>query len=1029
MFSYQLLMIFSTMVLFTSSQSTISIGIIDDNDSPRGVLNIAIPNITFCYHQGLILQIRWINPWKSLLNLLNELEVRANQTHIYLARMDHFSTKLIQGFCQTYRLPLVIMNSQGIITTPSFTQTYFVMPNILRVLISYLKYHSIRKIVYIYDNEEAKHRIYEFLQLANYDEYFNNFSLDIRTTRHEDVYSLLYSLDIHSNNREQPPKYILLDLELYVNYENMFEKISHMGLTSDLYYYILLSGFDVCTWMHKVNLTGHLIYFDYHQHDCKLDEQRFSTSDNKSSFISKSKYHNTYYQTTLTFRNEIDRSNLSNSNRIDSNQGSNLDNTKDNSCQDQLTRTLEYFSYSYFLSQIPKSSQMRARSLYDAFNFILRILNSNIMDCRTLRLKQMKTKTFKPSLTDIDIYTIRKPRKHPIELTGRYSAEHDDYRPCLVDKRKESGKKERESSSRTYYITSIFDEPFLMLRKRTVLHTKYSQPQADLKELRGHVFDFPELEGFCVDLAEKVCSILNITCKFRIVQDGGFGSKNSSTGIWNGMVGDIVARTADMAIAPLTISQVRMEAVDFSKPFMNLGISIMIRKPDAQKPGVFSFMHPVSMEVWLCFSLAYVAVSVVLFLTSRVVNSSWRRRVVRQPSYRTYTYPKSVNDKHKSEMELNRQKRDSMDSRLSSEIAVMPAPIKPSIRRRHHHRVRQPVSTTITEDIRDKKSRENELEQTDIDLFGISNALFFSFASFMRQSINLVPKSFSGRVAATSWWCFSLIFVSSYTANLVAFLTVEKLVAPIESVEDLAKQHDIKYGSVRNGTTSAFFEKSNVSVFPQMWAAMQRNSEEVFVATNDEGVAKVRNSKGKYAFFIESTKNEYVNERVPCDTMKVGSDLDSKGYGIATRLGSDLTEAINMIVTNLRESGFVDKLKQRWWYERSECSLSSKDKRFSELSLSSVTGLFYIFLFGIIVSCTIAFTEFLITAKSESEKLEISFREILRIKMIENFIGITINAQKQVESDRDDTEYTYAPPQEDNQINENYIQRKPHSDV
>lgn len=42
------------------------------------------------------------------------------------------------------------------------------------------------------------------------------------------------------------------------------------------------------------------------------------------------------------------------------------------------------------------------------------------------------------------------------------------------------------------------------------------------------------------------------------------------------MIGEIVSRTADMAIAPLTISQVRMEAVEFSKPFMNLGISIMV---------------------------------------------------------------------------------------------------------------------------------------------------------------------------------------------------------------------------------------------------------------------------------------------------------------------------------------------------------------------------------------------------------------------------------------------------------------------
>jgi len=89
-----------------------------------------------------------------------------------------------------------------------------------------------------------------------------------------------------------------------------------------------------------------------------------------------------------------------------------------------------------------------------------------------------------------------------------------------------------------------------------------------------------------------------LTCKFLIVQDGNFGSKDAATGIWNGekyrkflfcfyrllistfffkgMIGEIVSQTADIAIAPLTISQKRMEVVDFSKPFMNLGISIMV---------------------------------------------------------------------------------------------------------------------------------------------------------------------------------------------------------------------------------------------------------------------------------------------------------------------------------------------------------------------------------------------------------------------------------------------------------------------
>jgi glutamate receptor, ionotropic, invertebrate len=221
-------------------------------------------------------------------------------------------------------------------------------------------------------------------------------------------------------------------------------------------------------------------------------------------------------------------------------------------------------------------------------------------------------------------------------------------------------------------------------------------------------------------------------------------------------------------------------------------------------------MNPVSMEIWLCFSLAYFAVSVVLFLTSRVVNSGWRRRIVRQPSYRSYGYPKSVNDRRKSEVQLQRSSRNSNASEVSSDMLTLPvAPQVPVRRRLQYHRVRYSLPIPLNDKIKTKNRKEEEMKQNDVHLFGISNALFFSFASFMRQSINLVPKSFSGRIAATSWWYFSLIFISSYTANLVAFLTVEKLVTPIESVEDLGKSRPMAYflhGSV--SLTYFFFSLS-----------------------------------------------------------------------------------------------------------------------------------------------------------------------------------------------------------------------------
>ena len=63
----------------------------------------------------------------------------------------------------------------------------------------------------------------------------------------------------------------------------------------------------------------------------------------------------------------------------------------------------------------------------------------------------------------------------------------------------------------------------------------------------------------------------------------------------------------------------------------------------------------------------------------------------------------------------------------------------------------------------------------------------------------------STRLVAGIWWFFTLIMISSYTANLAAFLTVERMESPIESAEDLAQQTKIKYGSLYGGSTWTFF--------------------------------------------------------------------------------------------------------------------------------------------------------------------------------------------------------------------------------
>lgn len=69
-------------------------------------------------------------------------------------------------------------------------------------------------------------------------------------------------------------------------------------------------------------------------------------------------------------------------------------------------------------------------------------------------------------------------------------------------------------------------------------------------------------------------------------------------------------------------------------------------------------------------------------------------------------------------------------------------------------------------------------------------------------------RAMSTRIISAIWYFFTLILVSSYTANLAAFLTAEKVPFPFENAEQLANQTKIKYGCVKNGATYKFFAVS-----------------------------------------------------------------------------------------------------------------------------------------------------------------------------------------------------------------------------
>ena len=61
---------------------------------------------------------------------------------------------------------------------------------------------------------------------------------------------------------------------------------------------------------------------------------------------------------------------------------------------------------------------------------------------------------------------------------------------------------------------------------------------------------------------------------------------------------------------------------------------------------------------------------------------------------------------------------------------------------------------------------------------------------------------------------------------------------------------------------------------------MESQKPAVFTKSNNEGVSRVMESDGQYAFLMESNSIQYQIER-NCELIQIGGLLDSKGYGIA----------------------------------------------------------------------------------------------------------------------------------------------------
>lgn len=280
--------------------------------------------------------------------------------------------------------------------------------------------------------------------------------------------------------------------------------------------------------------------------------------------------------------------------------------------------------------------------------------------------------------------------------------------------------------------------------------------------------------GFCIELLRSIAEKLKFTYELYPVEDSYFGSQDPISKEWNGMVRDLLQGKADMAVASFTISPSRQRVIDFTQPFIDLGITALI-KSITNTSDYFLFFRPFRYDLWLAICFTMIIVGFFLWFFS---------------TFSPYGY---------------------------------------------YGRCVQPCLSRVP--ARYLKYR---------DTLTLMRAFWSSIVYYVGQSSDhLHPVCSSGRITVAVWWFAILIIVSTYTANLAAFRTIQRSSSPINTVGELAQQTSLSYGTVEDSQPQDFFESSTIPSYITMWQYMQAHRS--LVKSSEEGISKV-NAKLCYLY-------------------------------------------------------------------------------------------------------------------------------------------------------------------------------------
>ncbi|KAH9638394.1 hypothetical protein HF086_004196 [Spodoptera exigua] len=236
------------------------------------------------------------------------------------------------------------------------------------------------------------------------------------------------------------------------------------------------------------------------------------------------------------------------------------------------------------------------------------------------------------------------------------------------------------------------------------------------------------------------------------------------------------------------------------------------------------------------------------------------------------------------------------------------------------------------------------IDGTEEDALNLSSAIWFAWGVLLNSGIGEgTPRSFSARVLGMVWAGFAMIIVASYTANLAAFLVLERPKTKLTGINDARLRNtmeNLTCATVKGSAVDMYFRRQ--VELSNMYRTMEANNYD----NAEQAIEDVKNGK-LMAFIWDSSRLEFEAAQ-DCELVTAGELFGRSGYGVGLQKGSPWADLVTLAILDFHESGIMESLDNLWILRNNMLNCEENEKTPNTLGLKNMAGVFILVLAGII---------------------------------------------------------------------------------